>query len=115
MGIIRRTVTLIGLHVRRRVNALFDSGSSASLVREDLARTLGGFEELKDPATFEAAAGTFTVEHEASFRLVYRCDPRWILAYVVPDLTEEFILGADAMQRLGVILDPPRHRVRALE
>jgi hypothetical protein len=114
MGIIRRKITLIGLYVRRRVNALFDSGSSASLVHEDLARDVGTIDELQEPKKFEAATGTFVVAHEVLFRVVYRCEPTWIPTYVVPGLTEEFILGADALQKLGVVLDLPRHRVRML-
>ncbi len=112
MGIIRRKVMLIAWNSRRRVNALFDSGSSASLVREDIARDFGALDELQEPKKFEGAAGTFRVEWEAHFKFTYRCEPRPVSAYVVPSLTEELILGADIMQKLGIVLDLPRHRVR---
>ncbi len=59
MGLIIKSLEVIGTRGRRRVKALFDSGASYSLINEAVARRIADPVELPEPKTFHAAVGTF--------------------------------------------------------
>jgi len=50
---------VIGRKARRKVEVLFDTGSSDSWIRESIARRIADPEELPEPKTYEAVVGRF--------------------------------------------------------
>ena len=111
MGIIRRKVWLSGLKGRVQVNALFDTGSTDSLVREDLAGKIGPFSELEEPKTFHAIRDTFKVREAIFAGLKIGRHKMGVAPAIVAGLTEELIIGTDVMQRYNIKLEPKRHRI----
>lgn len=57
MGIILEKLKVIGRKGERTVSALFDTGSTHCLVREDIAREIGDVVELPELKRFELASG----------------------------------------------------------
>lgn len=111
MGRIYKKIWVIGRKGRRKVEALFDTGSSDSLVRDSLARKLGSPEDLPEPKTYEAAVGQVTAREALFVDVVLRGKRLTTGLKVVPGLSEELILGADFFQRWHIRLEPRTHRV----
>ena len=112
MGLIVKQLTVIGRKGRRRVKALFDSGASHTLLREDLASRLGTPEELPEPRRFEAAVGTFTARHAMFVDVVIGGKRLLTGVTLVPNLTADLILGCDFFQRYHIRLDPRSRRIK---
>ncbi|MBI3097044.1 MAG: retroviral-like aspartic protease [Planctomycetes bacterium] len=111
MGIIRKRLLVIGHKGRTRVEALFDTGASHSMLREDIAPRLGVPEELPEPTRFHAAVGTFEARKGLFVDVVIGGKRLVTGVTIVPDLTEELILGDDFLQRWHIRLDPRRREV----
>lgn len=111
MGIIKKKVWLIGRKGRCRVDALYDSGSTHSIVREDVAEQIATLDDLPEPKTYEAAVGSFTVRHGIFADILIRGKRLTAGLRVVRGLTEDLILGADFMQVWHIRLDPRRRQV----
>gem|GEM_PF-4867363 len=67
--------------------------------------------ELAEPKTFSAAVGSFEARTSICPDVVLNRKRLPTSLMVVPDLTEELILGVDFFQRWHIRLDPRRHRV----
>lgn len=107
----RKILTLYGIEGKRSVDALFDTGSSDSFLREEIADRLGPRIELPEPKRFEMLRGTFVV-HEAFVGDVGLARHRQTgLFYIVPHLSEELLLGADFLQRWHIKFEPRRRRI----
>ncbi|MBI2900323.1 MAG: retroviral-like aspartic protease [Planctomycetes bacterium] len=111
MGLISKRVWLIGLKGRRKVEALFGTGSSHSLLNERIARAVGTPEGLPGPKVYQAAVGSVTAREGIFADVVLRGKRLTAGLKIVPDLTEELILGADFMQVWHIRLEPRRGRV----
>ena len=111
MGLIAENLWVIGRRARRRVSALFDTGSSDSLIRADLAGEIGHPDELPEPKKYRAAVGSFVVRTSVVADVLLAGKRFTALFFVVPGLTEELVLGADFMQRWHLRLEPRRRRV----
>ena len=105
--ILSRTLHFEGPKGTGELNALFDSGATYSLVRADLAAPLGTLEKLPRPLNAETASeGQFLrIEHRISLDF-YLNDLRLTDEFlVVPNLSEEAIIGATTMQKWKIKLD----------
>ncbi len=106
MGLIYKTVRLTGSQGEREVKALFDTGSSRCFLSQDVARSVGGVFPVAVPLRIETAT-TVTEAREATPVAVWLdgYPLQWVF-YVVGDLTEPAIVGADFLQIWKIKLDP---------
>lgn len=111
MGLIIKSLEIIGTRGRRKVKALFDTGASCSLINEAVARKIADPVELPQPKTFHAAVGTFRAHLGIFADLVIRGKRLYTSLTVVKDLDGELIIGADFMQRWHIRLSPKTHRI----
>lgn len=90
---------------------MFDTGSTYSLINEEIARAVADPVEIVEPKRFEAAVGSFVVRQGvfADVLIKHRRYPAQF--YVAPGLTESLIIGADFMQVWHIQLDPRKRRV----
>ena len=89
------------------VRALYDTGAGSSFVRRDIAEGLGDIVGTVRPLTFTMADGreAFTVNQMINLDILVGEIPLIFNYYVVNDLAEELIIGADMMQRWKISLD----------
>lgn len=101
MGLIYRDIKLYGRKNECKVKALFDTGSSESFIRKDIAEKIGTLSEMPRPKTQYVIFPDIILDgHELFWTLV-----------VVDGLTEEVILGADFFQRWKMKLDPETEKI----
>lgn len=112
MGLIYKEVVLRGDKGERRFRALWDNGSSESFIRRDLAESVGTILKLDAPREFEMGRGILSVE-ESTGILSVQVEGYSLFWHfpVVPDLSEELIIGADFLQRWKIKLDPESERI----
>jgi len=111
MGLIYQQLPIQGNKRKRRVEALFDSGASECFIRDNLARTIGRSMRLSQPKWVELGRGRLKVSEaiEATITINgYRLHWYFVL---IPQLTEEVIIGADFFQRWKIKLDPEHERI----
>ncbi len=112
MGLIYKEIFLRGDKGERRFQALWDNGSSESFIRRDLAKKVAAISKLRISKGFEMGKGTLLVSESTpildieieGFNLFWHF-------LVVPDLSEELIIGADFFQRWKIKLDPENERI----
>ena len=107
MGIIVKDYTVTGDRGSSAVRVLYDTGAGSSFVRRDVAENLGNVVRTLRPLTFTMADGqvTFTVDQDVALNIDVDGDPLMYHFFVVDDLAEELIIGADMMQRFKISLD----------
>ncbi len=111
MGLISRKLQFIGRRGKAKVETLFDTGSNHCLIRASVAAKLAEADELPEPKRYEAAVGSFTARHFVVADVVLGGKRLTTLFKIVPELTEEAILGADFLQSWHIRLDPRKKRV----
>lgn len=111
MGLIYKDLVFVGRKGRRKLHALFDTGSVHCLMRKDVAEALDYPDELSEPKHYESVVGAFTARLFVVADVELRMKRLTQLFKVVPALTEEVILGVDFMQAWQVRLDPHSHRL----
>lgn len=125
MAIIERKVKLVGSKGEHELVGLFDSGSTYSRIDRNLAETLGTLEPLPRPLSLETAETRRVMEVREAVRLDFHLDGyRFSDEFmIVPDLSDQLIIGATTMQkwrfkldfeREEVIIDPRVTRLRLL-
>ena len=111
MGILQKEIRLIGTHGETRRVALFDSGASYSIIRRDIAESIGEVGELPVPEewVFETAVPGQLVHATHAARLSFRFDDSEARFYddfvVFDDCSEEVVIGAKTMQAWKIKLD----------
>lgn len=111
MGLIYKRLRVIGRKGERKVEALFDTGSTHSLIRSSIAHEIGEPEGLPEPKTYQAVVGCVTAREGIFADIVIRGKRLTMGLKIVPDLSEELIVGADFMQLWNLRLEPKHHRV----
>jgi len=125
MAIIQKKVHLEGSVGAEEALALFDTGSTYSCIRPEIAKKLGMIEKLPRPmvlGTAKEGQGVTTQERiSLDFYLdSYRFSDEFI---IIPDLSEPVIIGASTMQKWRfkldleneeVIIDPRVTKLRLL-
>lgn len=110
MGLIKQ-LRVQGNKSKRRMNILFDSGASECFIRASLTRSLGYPTRLPQPKSVELGRGHLRVSEVIAADVLlngYRLHWYFVL---VPQLTEEVIIGADFFQRWKIKLDPEHERL----
>jgi hypothetical protein len=107
MPIIEESIELRGSKGSRQVVALFDSGSTYSCIRPDIAREVEVVVPLPEPMEFGTAKDGETVSAREGVRLNfvlqdYRFSDEFM---VIEGLSEEVIIGAKTLQGWRMKLD----------
>lgn len=121
--IIEKNLLFEGSLNEKELLALFDSGASYSCIRPELAAKLGNVESIRHPFEVETAKKGESIKVKEAVRLdFYMDDYRFSDEFMlIPDLSEDVIIGASTMQKWRfkldfehdkVIIDPRVTRLR---
>lgn len=111
MGILEKTIELIGPKGRCTKTALFDSGASYSIIRREIALCLADLDLLPDPEewTFETAKVGEVVHATHRVNLDFRFQDsaaRFSDEFIVFDeCSEDVMIGSKTMQAWRIRLD----------
>jgi len=107
MSIIQKRVKLVGSKGTREVEALFDSGATYSCIRPDIARELDVVNLLPERMVFGTAKnGDQLIATERTTLNFFLKDCRFSDEFMlIPDLSEELIIGAKTLQAWRMKLD----------
>lgn len=107
MSSIIRKLEFIGSKSEAEIEALFDSGSSYSCITPELANKLGIVVPLPRPLKVETAATGQKMEVKESVELLFRLKGLDLLDdfMVIPNLSEDAIIGVKTMQAWRIKLD----------
>ena len=112
MGLIRKRLSLIGPRREKEADCLFDTGASRSFIRPELVRSLGlSKAELPRPLRIRLGKGSARVSQVAAVMIRLNGATLADTAYVMPGLTEDYVLGAEFLEVYGIRLDPKRRRL----
>ena len=125
MAVIEKKIKLAGSIGECELIALFDSGATYSCIDRTLAATLGTLEPLPEPLLLETAQKGTAVKVKERVTLDFHLDGyRFSDEFmVIPDLSEQLIIGAKTMQAWRfkldfeteeVIIDPRVTKLRLL-
>ena len=106
MGLIYKRLPLQGDFGLLEATALFDTGASRCFVNKDVARHVATFGRAPYALRFEMAMGAFETDEVIPASVTIHGHPLFWTFIVVPDLSEEVILGADFFQSWKIRLDP---------
>jgi len=107
MGLIIKEYTVTGTRRTDAVRALYDTGAGLSFVRRDIAEILGEAHNRPTPMRFMMADGQEGASASQTIDLDIDIDGTTLRHsfYVMDDLAEELIIGADMMQTWKISLD----------
>jgi hypothetical protein len=107
MGIIIKKHTVIGNQTSGTVRATFDTNARDSFVRKDIAEHLGQLGDTASECSFimDDGRGPFTVDKFIPLDVVVDETRLTQTFYVVDDLAEELIIGADMIRSYKMDLD----------
>ena len=105
--IIRIPIAFKGSLGEQKLYALFDTGSTYSCIREDLAAQVGLLDRLPESRYFGTASENQDLKVENGMRLDFEVNEINLSDefMVVPRLSEEVIIGATTMQKWRIKLD----------
>jgi len=109
---VRRRLPLIGPRRVRRVECLFDTGASPSFIRPELVRRLR-LSTASLPRSLRIRLGKRSTPVSQLAAVMIRLDGATLAdaAYVMPGLTEEYVVGAEFLERHNIRFDPKRRRL----
>ena len=107
MGLIIKEYEVTGNRGSDTVRVLYDTGAGASFVRRDIADNLGDIVGTPTPVRFMMADARegFTVDQVIPLNVNVDGTQLMFSFFIVDDLAEELIIGADMMQRWKISLD----------
>lgn len=111
MGLIRKQLWVYGSKGRRKIEALFDTGASHTMIREEIGARLGVRSDLPEPREYEAAVGRFRVRQAVMLDIAIQRRRLFTEVMLAPDLSEDLIIGANFLQDWHIKLEPRRHRI----
>ena len=111
MGLIYKAIKVSGNKGTKDVKALFDTGASESFIRADIAKELSSPARLPNHKEFEMGRGTLKVRRAIIGDIQLDGATLFATLLIVPNLTEELILGADFFQRWKIRLNPENEQV----
>jgi hypothetical protein len=105
--IIKLPVRFKGSKGEKVLWTLFDTGSLYSCIREDLAKDLALLDELPEPMMFETASESNFIRATHAIRINFELNDSYLTDefMVLPQLSEEAIIGATTMQKWKIKLD----------
>jgi predicted aspartyl protease len=111
MGLIYKKIKFIGPKGIKELNALMDTGASESFIREEEALFFAAPYKMPQPMILELGKGKLEAD-EALFLYLELDGVRLHWTFIViPNLTEEAIIGADFFQRWKIKLDPETEEI----
>ncbi len=111
MGLIYKNLKLQGHQGRRIVNTLFDTGASQCFVRKNIAQEIAALSKAPVEMRFETATGIMETDELIFAQVRINGHQLFGTFIVVPELSEELILGADFFQRWKITLDPENEEI----
>lgn len=113
MGLIAKQLEVIGDKQKIKVQALFDTGASASFIRKDLADQIATVVRMPSPWMFILGDGKGRVqaEHCLHVDIIIKGIRIFHQLIAVKDLGEEMIIGTDILQRWRIELNPEREDI----
>lgn len=112
MGLIRKKLPFVGRRRKRGVECLFDTGASSSFIRPKLVRELElPTANLLRPLRIRLGRGSTRVSQLAAVIIRLNGVTLADTAYVMPGLSEEYVVGSDFLERYDIRLDPKRRRL----
>ena len=109
MGLMRKGLPLIGRRGKKQVECLFDTGASSSFIRPQLVGILGlPTTDLVKPLRIRLGKGSAKVSRLAAVMIRLNGVTLADTAYVLPGLTEEYVVGSEFLERYDIRLDPKR-------
>lgn len=112
MGLIRKKLPFIGRRKKTEVECLLDTGASSSFIRPELVRALRlSTADLARPVRIRLGKGSTQVSQIAAVTIRLNGTTLADTAYVTPGLSEEYVLGAEFMERYDIQLDPKHRRL----
>lgn len=113
MGLIIKEYNVTGTRHSDTVRTLYDTGAGLSLVRRDIAEILGEAHNRPTPMRFMMADGQEGSSASQTIDLDIDIDGTTLrhTFYVMDDLAEEIIIGADLMQTWKISLDMEKEEV----
>ena len=112
MGMIRKRLTFVGRKRKKQVQCLFDTGASSSFIRPEVARAMGvPTVGLLKPLRIRLGKGSTRVSKLAAVLIQINGSTLADTAYVMPGLTEDYVLGVEFFERYNIQLDPKRRRL----
>ncbi len=113
MGLIINKLKIEGNKGKGEVTCLFDTGSTDTLIKEDVARRFTTIAELPHPIKFVMADGKTELETKKVVNIFITVNGCEIFepAIVVENLSDEMLIGAEMMQRRKIKLDLENEKV----
>jgi len=112
MGLIRKRLPFVGRRRKREVECLFDTEASSSFIRPELVRELElPTANLLRPLRIRLGKGSTRVSKLAAVMIRLNGVTLADTAYLMPGLSEEYVLGSDFRERYDIRLDPKRRRL----
>ena len=113
MGLIIKDTAITGDKGSAMVQALFDTGSSVSFLRLDIAENIATIVTTPSTHTFTLADGKGTLQVGQTVNLDIGIGEVTVFftLFVLRDLAEELIIGADMLHRWKIRLDPEQEEV----
>ena len=112
MGLIRNGLPFLGRRRKKEVECLFDTGASSSFIRPELVRELElPTANLLRPLRIPLGKGSTRVSRLAAVMIRLNGVTLADTAYVMPGLSEEYVLGSEFLERYDIRLDPKRRRL----
>jgi len=113
MAVLWQNIKLRGSKGERIVNALFDSGSTYSFVRKDIAEKIGQIDNLPEPMKFTTAKKDKKIKVKLRIAIdFYLNNARFSDEFLVSnEIKEEAIIGAKTMQSWRFKLDFKKEKI----
>ena len=113
MAVIYSKIKLHGSKGQKKLEALFDSGASDSMIKSELGDLLANFEKIPEPLSFETAKeGEYITITDRIVLDFYIDGIRLSDEFLIVDgLSEDVIIGASTMQKWRLKLDFEQDRV----
>jgi predicted aspartyl protease len=105
--IIKIPISFTGSKSEEKLYAFFDTGSTYSCIRDDIAEKMGNLDKLPEPMYFSTASENQYLKVENGMRLNFEINDVTLSDefMVVPRLSEEAIIGVTTMQKWRIKLD----------
>lgn len=105
--VIRIPISFTGSKGEKKLYSLFDTGSTYSCIRNDIAEKMGVADRLPVPMYFGTASENQYLEVENRTTLNFEINDITLSDefMIVPELSEEIIIGATTMQKWRIKLD----------
>ena len=105
MGIIERSLIVSGFSKKTRVKALFDSGSSFSIINEKIVKQIKPIKIQKCSETLILGDGRKIKIKERVIYQIYLNKNNYFQKFLVMDIPDQMIIGVDFLQTYGHTLE----------